>query len=428
MKYLLYIIFLFPLAAIAQYDADFSHIRIAYSGTLTTSRPSMTLTGAFGSAGTADTLVVTFTGAAKNFAVTGPYEVSTNGGSTYAGTGSFSTGSPLTLKVRTTAAAPGGSGSGSISFTGSDIATVNVTITSTVTSTLSASPTTITGLNGTAGTAGTPQTVTVTFTGNTVTATPPSGTELSINAGSSYSGSAQTFSTGSPLATLLRTAAATAAGSISGNLTYSEPGATTVTIPVSGTVSASTVTGFMFSKTAQTTPAGFTNAAGDPHAGVVTATANGITVSSVATANWSGYTNISAFDGNGVTGSTMADFPDPVLASIWVNYSGSSNLADSATMGLGKPQIQMSGLTPAGVYTVNIGTSMSNSLGFTVTNKIRIVGAATYISPTAINAKGNTSIEQTFTCTADGSGILKFYVNTEPGQQAAVINTISIHP
>src|ERR1700722_10020842 len=65
---------------------------------------------------------------------------------------------------------------------------------------------------------------------------------------------------------------------------------------------------------------GWTNVSGDPSTAVRTGTASGITVSSVATANWSENPsgNNSAYDGGGVSNGTF--FPAAVMINHWYNF------------------------------------------------------------------------------------------------------------
>src|SRR5450631_1217437 len=72
---------------------------------------------------------------------------------------------------------------------------------------------------------------------------------------------------------------------------------------------------FNFSAATQTV-SGWVNIAGDPSTGVRSATSNGYTVSSVATANWVPISGVgSAYDGLGAKGGTF--FPSGVMLNHW---------------------------------------------------------------------------------------------------------------
>lgn len=111
--------------------------------------------------------------------------------------------------------------------------------TSTVAS-LSVAPTSLT-LTDTAGTSGHPQTLTATFSSlsgnvNVTVPTAPVPLELSINGGSTWS-SSQSFSTGSPLAVLVRVTSGASAGTIVDTVAFATTGVSTIKIPIGGTVS-----------------------------------------------------------------------------------------------------------------------------------------------------------------------------------------------
>ena len=84
---------------------------------------------------------------------------------------------------------------------------------------------------------------------------------------------------------------------------------------------AQTVTSFNFSDASQPVT-GWINVTGDPSLTVRIATdpATGITISSVATANWSQFNSICSFDGLGATGGSF--FPAAVMLNHWFNYDG----------------------------------------------------------------------------------------------------------
>lgn len=412
---------------------DLSRIAVVTGPTIVIGQSSLSFTSVAGTPPTAQSISYTFSAlTASNGAIALPSftEGSIDGGSTYHASFSGLASGSGTLLLRVTAATTTGSyGPTNVSFsaTGATSRTCAITATVSASASLSALPSSITGLNGTAGTAGTPQTVTATFVGTTVTGTAPTNTELSQDGGSTYSGS-QVFSSGSPLALKIRTTAAASAGAISGNLSLAgTAGVTTVTIPITGTVSTgATVYAFAMSLTSYTPPTGFVNLFGDPSTGVRTATSNGATISTVATANWEPYLGAAAGDGNGNTGSTIADFPDNVLLNSYYSYSGSGHTVDSVTQTMANPNFTITGLTPSHTYSIVFVGSLVSSDGFTCANKYRVRGAADYVTG-VLNAHANTTAETApLSVTTDGSGNLKIYCFTEVGQQLAIINGIKL--
>lgn len=310
-------------------------------------------------------------------------------------------------------------------------APVTATGTTSVAPVLSASPTSITALNGTAGTPGGFQTVTVTYAGATKTMTPPSGTEVSQNAGSSYSGTSnQTITGTSPLAVRIRTAAGTAAGAIAGSLVLQGSDVTTVNVSVAGTVNSNSASLFYFRKTA---PAAVWPGAaciyGDPRSGVLSGTLNGLTVSTISTSNWHGpsATNSCASDTGGMTGSTITNFPDTLLKGIFYNYSTTNRLADSVN-NAGKHQLSIAGFVPGSTHTVEVAGALFTGFNFTTTVSWRMwgSGALATVSPAHL-LKGNTSYSYTFTVTADGSGNAYIDLNTDTGMDLNCISGILIN-
>lgn len=106
---------------------------------MSVSPSSLTLTDTAGSPGTPGTLTNTFAYLSGNINVTIPtaiipLEMSIDGGITWASSQSYSTGSPLPLKVRITSAASAGSTVDTVQFAASGVSTVKIPINSTVSS------------------------------------------------------------------------------------------------------------------------------------------------------------------------------------------------------------------------------------------------------------------------------------------------------
>lgn len=107
------------------------------SATLAASPTSITgLNATVGTAGTSQSFAVTFSNILGNVTVTSfvPVEISIDGGTTYASSQTFSTGSPKTVKVRVASTATLGAVSGTITVSASGVTTQNVTVSGTVSS------------------------------------------------------------------------------------------------------------------------------------------------------------------------------------------------------------------------------------------------------------------------------------------------------
>lgn len=384
-----------------------------------------------GTASASNTITYTFsvTNTATD-AITLPswMEGSIDGGSTWhASFSSLSDCGGCSLQVRVTAAATAGDyGPSNITFSSTTpgVTSQNCAATAHVT-TLAASPASITGLNGTQGTAGTPQTVTITFFGSIISALAPTNTEISKDGGSTYAGS-QSLSSGSPLAMKIRTTSSAPASSISGNLHLTGAHVAAVDVPISGTVSSgggTVLAEFAFGGTAFTPPSGFTTVIGNPHTAAVTGTSGSIGFTTVSASNWIPYTGgINSNDGLGyATGSTMTQFPDPLLNHFFFNY-----LYDSAANGgLSKPQYEFTGFSANQVVdSILLEATIDNDVAnFKSTNRYYLYnGSTVYVGvPSdghAFNlyvADRNKTVYVKFTnVQADGSGIIKGYLFTQP--------------
>jgi hypothetical protein len=154
---------------------------------------------------------------------------------------------------------------------------------------------------------------------------------------------------------------------------------------------------------------GWTNVSGDPATGVRTATAGGITISSVSTANWSpnGSGN-SALNGWGQSGGTY--FPSQVMLDSWIQYNGSGN--NLALYNAVVPQLQLSGLNVDSTYTLR----MSGSNGSYNNPTVYSVVGASVAGSQSLTTYQNTSHGITFVKVApNSSGIISVYVNCPSG-------------
>ncbi|HEX3933947.1 MAG TPA: Ig-like domain-containing protein, partial [Puia sp.] len=181
--------------------------------------------------------------------------------------------------------------------------------------------------------------------------------------------------------------------------------------------------GFNFSLGSQPV-SGWINAYGDPSSSVITATdaTSGISVSSVATANWSPYGNC-ADDGGGASGANPF-FPTAVMANHWFNYNG--YLAGYNAL---MPQLIISGLKVDSVYTFKMtGSFVYNVPSQFSLNPIRytVSGAALY-GYIDIDGDSNVTAGATFHNVApDSTGKVRLYVNTYGGSNVASICGVQI--
>ena len=183
--------------------------------------------------------------------------------------------------------------------------------------------------------------------------------------------------------------------------------------------------GFNFSSAAHPV-SGWVNVAGDPSSSVITHTdaTSGISISSVATANWSPFGNC-AYDGGGASGSNPF-FPTAVMANHWFNYSAFYG-AYNALM----PQLVVSGLKVDSVYTFKMtGSYTVNVPGQFSLNPIRYtVAGATLYGYVDIDGDSNVTAGATFHNVApDSAGKVRIYVNTYGGSNVASICGVQIIP
>ncbi|HZE82676.1 MAG TPA: Ig-like domain-containing protein [Puia sp.] len=178
---------------------------------------------------------------------------------------------------------------------------------------------------------------------------------------------------------------------------------------------------FNFTAAAHTV-SGWANVAGDPATGVRSGTQNGITVSSIATANWSSNGGNSAYDGGGASSGTF--FPAAVMVNHWFQYS-----SYLATYNALVPQLQLSGLNIDSVYTIQMTGSFTLGIPATYTlDPIRYtVAGVTSYGYADVNGNFNTADGAIFHNVApDASGHIKIYVNTFGGSNVASICGVQV--
>ena len=189
----------------------------------------------------------------------------------------------------------------------------------------------------------------------------------------------------------------------------------------------------IFRSTAQTASFNFSDAAhsvsgwinvhGDPSSAVITATdpVSGISISSVATANWAPDLG-SASDGGGVTNGTF--FPAAVMINHWFQY-GTSTAAYNALM----PQLIISNLNADSVYTIKMTGSFIYHVPYEFNlDPIRYTVSGAVVSGN-IDIDGDSNIVNgaTFQNIApDSTGKIRVYVNTFGGSNTASICGLQI--
>jgi len=172
-------------------------------------------------------------------------------------------------------------------------------------------------------------------------------------------------------------------------------------VGISATVKAQLVS-FNFSAAASIT-SGWTNVAGDPSKGVRQATAAGITISSIATANWQADQNgLAAVNGVGAGGGF---FPAGVMSNDWFQWCGFANTLGQYNASI--PQLQLSGLNKDSTYILKM--TGSSSVGGNT--QYTVAGLVSYGSQ-SINTGYNTNLGATFMqVRPDAAGTVRVWVN-----------------
>jgi Bacterial Ig domain len=183
------------------------------------------------------------------------------------------------------------------------------------------------------------------------------------------------------------------------------------------------IASFSFSAAAVSV-SGWTNLHGNPATAVITATANSVTVSSIAATNWHPYTTDScAYNGLGAYPGTY--FPAGVMSNDWFQYNGSSR--NQANYSAGSPQLKVSGLNADSTYILRM--SGSNTKGFVTNPTIFMVTGWTSYGSQNLNAQQNTSQGVTFEAVKpDSTGAIYIYVNTSTSTDIAPICGLQVFP
>jgi len=166
----------------------------------------------------------------------------------------------------------------------------------------------------------------------------------------------------------------------------------------------------------------WTNVHGDPSILVRTATAGGVTISSISTANWSANGGVCTVDGNGNT-TAGGFFPPGVMSNHWNQNNGPSyNLAlyNSAV-----PQLQLSGLNKDSTYIIRMSGSSRYNPGSTQYT----VSGTTVFGTQLLDCWDNYLQGVTFLhVQPDVNGIINVYVNGNASDAYPMISGLQIYP
>jgi Bacterial Ig domain len=182
------------------------------------------------------------------------------------------------------------------------------------------------------------------------------------------------------------------------------------------------IASFSFSAAAVSV-SGWTNLHGNPAAtGAITATANGITVSSLGGTHWAPYTtDSSAYNGLGAYPGTY--FPANVMSNEWFQWNGSGR--SSAIYNAAIPQLKISGLNADSTYILRM--SGSNTKAFVTNPTTYTVAGATSYGSQILNAQQNTTQGVTFEAVKpDSTGAIYIYVNPISTTDLAVICGVQV--
>jgi hypothetical protein len=156
---------------------------------------------------------------------------------------------------------------------------------------------------------------------------------------------------------------------------------------------------------------GWTNVTGDPSVSVITvADPSGITVNSVAIANWSQFGDQASFDGLGEN--VNGFFPGAVLVNHWYNYDN--------TFHSNQPQLRVTGLNKGLTYTLKMAGSSTSTLN-TNPAVYTVIGLVNY-GAIGVNSHNNITDGAIFNgISPDSTGSIWIYLNNVPWSQAADI-------
>ncbi len=178
---------------------------------------------------------------------------------------------------------------------------------------------------------------------------------------------------------------------------------------------------FSFSATPEAPTTGWTNVPGNPYSAVLTATSNGISISSVSTTHWMpNSSSACSFDYLGASPGTY--FPDAVMSNVWLQFNGTTY--DQALYNPGNDQLELSGLSPDSTYTLRMSGSDKYFTGSTE----YVVEGQSVASPQYLDTYNNLSTGITFQrVRPNSSGIIKIYVAGAANSQFAIIAGLQVY-
>lgn len=297
---------------------------------------------------------------------------------------------------------------------------------------LFASPASLSGFTALPGNPSTSQFYTLTgvaLGANNVTVTPPTNWKTSTD-NVTFSASPITITpvngtVNQPIYVAISSSAPS--GPVSGNVTNTCVGAgvSTLNVVVTGTVAGAKDSIKMQIGLTAAQQSGWILLHGDPSDSVMTRhNASGAwTFSTVATANWLQFFGVCAATNNGNSSATTIA-PANVMAEYWFSNNLPTAFADAFNSG--KPKFSLTGLKTDGTtYTVMMSAASTAGLG--QNTDYRVIGSTTF-GPTTVNVTGNTTNKATFTTvTPDGTGTINFYSNSHDlNQDISGIGVITV--
>jgi hypothetical protein len=176
-----------------------------------------------------------------------------------------------------------------------------------------------------------------------------------------------------------------------------------------------------FSFASQSTVSGWTNLPGDPHNGAQTATAGGITISSISASNWVPNTvpsNVYNFGG----ASSTTYFPTVVMQDTWLQWNGNND--NLALYNAALPQLELSGLDVDSTYTLR----MSGSDVFFQGSTQYTVAGASVAGSQYLDIYNNSTQGVTFMhIQPDSNGHIFVYVNATSTASFAFISGLQVY-
>lgn len=195
---------------------------------------------------------------------------------------------------------------------------------------------------------------------------------------------------------------------------------TLILFMLAGHLNAQVLASFSFSKT-PVSVSGWTNIAGNPSRQVLTATAGGLTLTSVNTANWAPRDTTSSANNFGDWPGVF--FPPDVMSNDWFVDNGANH--NLALYNAVLPQLQISGLNKDSTYTLRM--SGNNVFFGSSVTRYTVMGSVVYNSQD-LDTYRNTTHGVTFQhVSPDASGVLKIFVSALATTDVAFICGLQVY-